>query len=271
MKNPNSSNVCSGCGTSLIDPVSVEAISIETISSVPPPAAKWESLSGSFISETNEADGKGEQHHSIGKFDLEKLNQTNALIEDHIIDEISCQNDFIYILDSEASFASTEYKVVNSIGNKSLLKCKLIKYNGKDALYYMVGKLKSFEVMLCSLDSTRLMCIVENILNQVDLIKENGFLSNVGIDARMKRIYLDAQDGQVYLTYVPIKNRCYPDIMYLENSLRNDLACIIKESSLMQEEKIRTIMQMLEEPGCSFNSLLSAIRQNRMLATSMKR
>lgn len=249
-KNSNSASVCSGCG------ISLGGLSMNTLTPVPE----------NSIEIKKENEGKTESH-SIGEFDFSKLTQTNLLLDEHIIDEISCQNDFIYILSPEVNFTSTEYKVVNNVGNKGLLKCKLIKYNGRDALYYMVGKLKSFEVMLSSLDATRFLYTMENVLNQVNTIKGNGFLADAGIDARIKRIYVDAQDGQVYMTYVPIKNRCYSDVIYLESDLRRDLAYIIRSSSLWQDEKMKIITQMLEEPGCSFNNLLSAVRQNRSISS----
>lgn len=197
-------------------------------------------------------------------FDFTKLIHNTVLTDEKLITEISCQNDFIYILNEGADFISTEYKVLNSMGNKGLLKCKLLKYNGKDAIYYMVGKLKSLEVMLASFDSMRFLYVVENILNQVSDIKRNGFLTDTGIDIRIERIYVDVDDGQVYLTYVPVKRRSYQDVIYLENDLRQNLAYMIRALFNLENGKINDIVQMLEEPGCSFSNILSAIRQSRL-------
>lgn len=258
-KNTNKASVCESCGASL-GSMSDEAFRTDCLMTV----------SSECSNKDNDLEQKRTESDNLlalsqKAFDFTKLIHNTVLTDEKLITEISCQNDFIYILNEGADFISTEYKVLNSMGNKGLLKCKLLKYNGKDAIYYMAGKLKSLEVMLASFDSMRFLYVVENILNQVSAIKKNGFLTDTGIDIRTERIYVDGDDGQVYLTYVPINRRNYQDVMYLENDLRQNLAYMIRSLFDMENAKINDIVQMLEEPGCSFSNVLSGIRQSRLV------
>ena len=265
-KNPTRASVCSSCGSPL-GGQSNEQFLMDFSASVSSERSNVDGDNG------YEEESKSSYFLNLSQktFDFEKLIHNTILTDENLITEISCQNDFIYILNEGADFLSTEYKVLNSMGNKGLLKCKRIQYNGKTAIYYMAGKLKSLEVMLQTLDSIRFLCVVENILNQVKSIKENGFLVDTGIDIRIERIYIDGADGQVYLTYVPIKRRNYHDVVYLENDLRKNLAYIIRSSYDSGNANINMIVQMLEESGCSLSNILSAVRRCRSVSSITKK
>ena len=93
------------------------------------------------------------------------------------------------------------------------------------------------------------------------------FLLDTGIDIRMKRIYVDMADGSVYLSYLPINVRCYSDPMYLEDDLRKDLSYMIRTMPNLQGSGSRIIEQMLDEPACSFASIMASIRQSLSMST----
>lgn len=195
---------------------------------------------------------------------LEELHIKNSLIENGLLEEEDTNRDFIYtILSDKAEFSSTEYKVVNSGGNQGLLKCKKIKYNGKDALYYMTGKYKAINIIMPRLTNHQFLCVLENLMNQVVNIKNNGFLEDVGVDIRLNRIYVDQSTLQVFLTYIPIKPRCYTDVIYLEDDLRKELAYIMKKTTNMQSSNAIHIAELLEESSYSFDNLLLAVKTLR--------
>lgn len=244
-KNENNATVCSCCGGSL------EGDS-----------------SGSVYQPRNNQTAKKQTSVVLH---LTDLSQTNQLIAKGSMEELQCQNDFVYILEDSSNFSSTEYKVVNSIGNKGLLRCKRIQYNGKTALYYMAGQKKSFDVIVSTFDIPRFLFVLENLLNQIDMVKSNGFLAETSVDARLNRIFVDMADGKVYLTYVPVTQRCCPDLMYLEQDLRSDLAYVIRSFANLQSMDMMQIADMMEEPACSFSNLLSVIRQCRMVTNPNSR
>lgn len=264
-KNPNDAVACSCCGMSLGGESAENPVTMKTTEKkqyaniqVESKGVKKDTTKVPIFSKTSD------ESFSL---ELDKLNQSTQLLKKDLIQEIQCQNDFIYVLSEQSDFSSTEYKVLNSIGIKGLLKCKRIKYNGKDALYYMTGQLKSLDILLPAVDSSRFLYILENLFNQINVIKSNGFLADTGLDVRIQRIFLDSADGKIYLTYIPINQRCYPDTMYLEHDLREDMAYIIRTTPTIQNSSVMNIAQMLVEPACSLGNLLSAIRQNRSMST----
>lgn len=204
-------------------------------------------------------------------FAEKNLHQTNRLIEKNKVIEIDCKKDFFFVLTEDSGFSSTEYKVLNSIQNTGLLRCKKILYNGKSALYYCTESFKSLQVVLPTLDTGQFLIVLENILNKISDIKENGFLSAAGLDMRISKIYVDVKKAEVYLTYLPLTERCYSDVMYLEKQIREDLAYLIRTVYQNHSNNMIHLMQMLEEPACSFGNLLSAIRQNRSVSTNTGR
>lgn len=210
----------------------------------------------------------GEADELKTNFSLEKLHDTNRLVKVQHVTEVECEKDFFFVLSDDAGFSSTEYKVLNSIRNTGLLRCKKMIYNGKTALYYCAESYKSMKVLLPTLDVNRFLIVLENILNQIMEVEENGFLAGTAIDARISKIYVDSSNGKVYLTYLPIKERCYSDVIYLESQLRKDLAYIMRSFPGIQANNTKVLAQMMEDLGCSFENLLTVIRQKRSMSTN---
>ena len=75
----------------------------------------------------------------------------NVLIENGIITEMKCGNNFSYILDDASLFLSTEYKVLQSQGEECFVKCMKLLYNGKIQFYFLVNEYKPLsEYRYCS-------------------------------------------------------------------------------------------------------------------------
>ena len=262
-KNGNNATICSCCG------VPLAGDSSGSLSQSSNNQNAKSAVSNSNISAVNKSNPVKKQKPVALR--LTDLNQTNQLIAKGSMEEIQCQNDFVYVLEDSSNYSSTEYKVLNSIENKGLLRCKQIRYNGKTALYYMAEQKKSFDVIASTLDAPRFLFVLENLLNQIDMVKSNGFLAETGVDARLNRIFVDMTDGKVYLTYLPVTQRCCSDLMYLEQDLRSDLAYVIRSFANLQSMDMMQIADMMEEPACSFSNLLSVIRQRRMVTNPNSR
>ncbi|WP_448902052.1 DUF6382 domain-containing protein [Eubacterium sp.] len=193
--------------------------------------------------------------------DYSELQNGNNLLNRGIIEEKECQNDFMVILNNKEDLIPIEYKILNQFDNSKMIKCKKIKYNGRQALYYKVGNLKSLEKILVTLKPINFLNITKNILEEIYVIKNNGFLSMTGLDARIKKIYVSISDNSVYLTYLPIKERIYMDETFLEESLRRDLIYIIENTPNIRDINIEEILYVLKEPECSMTNVLQTIRQ----------
>ena len=201
------------------------------------------------------------------KFDKSKLKQSHLLLENNMITDVSCDKDFFYILSDEMEFSATEYKVLNSMGNTGLLRCKRMQYNGKETLFYVTKSYKSVLVLLPLLDSTQFLNILENLIVRLMEIKGNGFLSDVGLDIRINRIFVEPSTGKIFLTYIPTKQRCYEDVIFLEQNVRDNLAYMIRTNSNICTNVTVQLAKMMEEPACSLSNLLSVIRQNRSMSS----
>ncbi len=252
-KNPDNAGICGGCGMPF-----EEGASQDSFIGVYP--IKDEDERASMVQPPVRNNAKPD-------FSVKKLIRTNPLVDAQKVREITCGKEFMFVLAEEVGISSTEYKVQNSIHSAGLLRCKKIRYNGRITLFYCTEDYKSLEILFPSLDENRFLLILENVISKVTEIRENGFLADTGLDLRISKIYVDSFDGNVYLTYLPVSERCYPDEWYLEEQLRKDLSYLLRSVSASQSFTITNLVQMLEEPACSFGSILSAIRQNRSMST----
>ena len=236
-KNPNNVSVCNGCGTPLdgnsVEPELFTNIELEETSVMPE-----------------------QQVEQLNNQEVE-----NTEIQKKEIDEKECGTDFMYILEEKAKFSTTEYRVLNSSGDNRMIPCQKIKFNDKDALFYMTGELKSFDICIPAIDGIRFLHLISDLFMQIDKLKSYGFLTDSALDIRVNRIFVDPHMDRIYLTYVPLNQRFYPDVMYLERDLRTNLVYIIKNMKNIQNNNVFDICRMLEDTSCSLEMILSVIRR----------
>lgn len=201
------------------------------------------------------------------RFQAEMLHKKHRLLENEKIEEIVCQNDFMYVLEKQISFLTTEYKVLNSAVNNRIVKCNKIKYNGKTALYYHTEQLKSLEAIATSVKAGVFRGILEDLLAQIIEIKKNGFLTAVGIDMRMKRIYVNSATKQAYLTYLPISERCYEDGLYWDEDLRDDLYYLMDTLPNLYDKDNVEIKELLLDKTNSLETVYSLLKRSSALSS----
>lgn len=249
-KNSDNRSVCEACG------LPFEGASLET-------SQKEAPRKGTVHKET-QISGKSFAEIVI---DEDNFVSYNTLFKDNIVSEKNCENDFMYIFDEKATFSTTEYRVLNSSRDNRMIPCQKIKYNGKGALFYMTGDLKALDVYLPVIDESRFLSVIGDLFLQINKLASYGFLSESALDIRIKRIFVDPHMGRIYLTYIPLNQRCYPDSMYLERELRANLVYIIEQMKHIHSANILEISRMLDDPSCSLEMIISVIR--RMSSTSM--
>lgn len=99
----------------------------------------------------------------------------NALVENGIISEMECGNNFAYIINDSNLFLSTEYKVLQSQEEGCFVKCMKLLYNGKIQFYYLVNGYKSLANMFSSIDADGFMTIMTNVFSSIISVQNNGF------------------------------------------------------------------------------------------------
>lgn len=99
----------------------------------------------------------------------------NRLLEDGCISEMECGNNFAYILNNNALFLSTDYKVLQSQEEGHFVKCMKLLFNGKTQFYYLTNGAKSLKSMLHSVvDADSFIKIVMSIISEILLVKQIG-------------------------------------------------------------------------------------------------
>lgn len=184
----------------------------------------------------------------------------NPLIDANAITELSCGNNFSYILSENTSFLLTEYKVLQNQGNDTFIKCMKMMFNGSVQLYYVATGYKPFQAILASIDSANYMKIVANILSNVLNVKNNGFLSCQNLDISFEKIFVDTSNLQVRLVYLPITKRAFDSYSSFENELRTSLIKQINNFPSLKLGRMEQFVVDLSDGSLSLDDLFNKIK-----------
>lgn len=185
----------------------------------------------------------------------------NLLIKNGSINEITCGNNFAYIVNDNNDFLSTEYKVLQSQAEGSFIKCMKLLYNGKVQLYYLTNGFKSLMSIIPSLDSRSFITIVANLFANIVAVKNNGFLSCQNIDVSSEHIFVEPSTYKVSLVYLPIGKRLYSDVSTFENELRTSLIKIIQDFPSLSSPKTKQLIDDLSNVMISIEGIYSKIKE----------
>lgn len=184
----------------------------------------------------------------------------NVHVEKGYITEMECGSNFAYILNDNSAFFSTEYKVLQSQDDSCFVKCMKMLYNGKVQLYYLTKSLKSFALMIPTLDADSFLTIVANLFSDIIDVKHNGFLSCQNIDISFERIYIDPTTYKVSLVYLPISKKIYDDNSSFENEIRTGLVKLISGVSTLSSSKTMQLASDLSNGTLTLEDVYSRIK-----------
>lgn len=184
----------------------------------------------------------------------------NILIENGIISEMKCGNDFSYILNDHSLFLSTEYKVLQGQEKGYFIKCMRVLFNGKIQFYYLTNGYKPLANMIPNLDADSFMTIITNVFSSILAVKQNGFLSCQNIDITIEKIFVEPNTYKVALIYLPISKRFYPDESIFENELRTSLIKLISGVSTLSSAKTLQFKADLSNGMLSIKDLYDRIK-----------
>lgn len=184
----------------------------------------------------------------------------NRLLENGQLQEMACGSNFAYIVNDHTSFLPTEYKVLQSQGSNSFIKCMKMLFNGKVQLYYLTEGYRPLSSLLPRIDAENFMVVVSNILADVLEVKNNGFLYCANIDISFEKIFVDPATYKVKLVYLPLKNRLFDDITAFENDLRTSLVKIISGISTLSSSKTIQLSAYLQDGTLSMESLYNKVK-----------
>lgn len=189
----------------------------------------------------------------------------DRLVENGMLEELSCGVNFSYILKDKSIFSSTEYKVLHSQSGGAFVPCMKMLYNGRIQLYYMVSELKPLAAIVGRLDSAAFLTVVRNLLSDVIAVRTNGFLSCQNVVISFDRIFVNPENLKVSLVYVPVSKRLFNDYSACEHYLRSHLTQMIKVMDYTSEGVMR-----LAEDLCNHNISLDEIYERLRGRASIK-
>lgn len=143
-----------------------------------------------------------------------------TLKDNGVITEITCGNNFEYVLKDNAIFVNTDYKVLQSQNNGIFVKCMKMTRNGLIALYYITDEYKPMQSLLDDINADTLVNVVINLFASVIEVRNNGFLACQCIDLSWDKIFVEQNTLEVKLVYLPLRVKVFEGYTEFENELR---------------------------------------------------
>lgn len=181
-------------------------------------------------------------------------------IKDGLLQELSCGSNLAYIVEDNAVFLPTEYKVLQSQAEGIFVKCMKLLYNGKIQFYYLTNGLKPFSEILSTLNADTFMTVVSNLFENILVVKNNGFLSCQNIDITFNHIFVDPATYKASLVYLPLAKKLYSDMFTFENVLRVCLIKLIKDVSSLSSPHTMQLLDDLSNSTLSLEELAARIK-----------
>lgn len=113
-------------------------------------------------------------------------------------------NNISYILNNNADFSVTGYKVMHNNSFSGMVRCAKLMYNGKIKLLYLVDGKKPLSLVISRFGTNELCTVITNILQKVIDIKANGFFLAENLNLDYDKIFVDTTDNSVHLVYFPL-------------------------------------------------------------------
>lgn len=138
-----------------------------------------------------------------------------------------------YVLDDRSLFLPTEYKVLQS--QSCFAKTMKMLFNNKIQFFYYIQDLQPLLSLLPQLKPIQFEGIVTELFAKVISIRQNGFLSCESIDVSLEHIYIKPVSNQVYLLYIPAKQRMFDCYANFESKLRNVISKAVYETPALSK------------------------------------
>lgn len=120
------------------------------------------------------------------------------------IEAIRYMENLAYLLNDEALFFGTGYKVLQSQSEDDFISCARSRHNGRIKLVFFTEGYRSLSDCSQSMDAPALHAIIADLVKTINRVKQNGFLVIQNIDLDPDRIYVDAATLKTRIIYLPI-------------------------------------------------------------------
>lgn len=152
-----------------------------------------------------------------------------TLKDNGVISEITCGNNFEYILSNNTTFVNTDYKVLQSQNNGIFVKCMKMTRNGLIDLYYVTDEYRPMATMFVGINADTLVNVVVNLFASVIEVRNNGFLACQCIDMSWDKIFVEQNTLKVKLVYLPLNVRVFDSYAEFESELRTSIVKLVNK------------------------------------------
>jgi hypothetical protein len=182
------------------------------------------------------------------------------LKDNGVISEITCGNNFEYILKDSTSFANTDYKVLSSQNNGIFVKCMKINRNGHVSLYYLTEDYRPMSSMFVGITADALVNVVISLFGSILEVRNNGFLACQCIDLSWDKIFVEQRTLKVKLIYLPLSVKAFDSYTEFENELKVALVKLIDKVIVNNNPKIDQLVRNLRDGTLSIENIYNKFR-----------
>jgi hypothetical protein len=183
----------------------------------------------------------------------------NSLGFENSIKENRDSTNISYILEQEPLFFETGYKVLQNQGKNGFAKCVRVSHNGKIKLVYDISKYKSLQSLIRQLTPESFFSITSRLFDIISEVKHNGFMQCENIDVDLDKIFIDCNNLNVFLIYLPVNTHTsLSSIGVFERKLKINLTEAISKNSNLNSDMVCRLYNDLQND----NYLLDDIKEN---------
>ena len=154
-----------------------------------------------------------------------------------------------------ATFVETDYKVLQSQSNDVFIKCMKINRNGKVAFCYLANEYRTVASLKTAISCESAIELAVNLLECINKVKTNGFLSVSSIVLDEDKIFVDGNTMKVRLVYIPINEKIYDSNADFEEALRNTVHDILNSVVNDRNEKLEGMLSDVMDSSIPLDSI----------------
>lgn len=151
-----------------------------------------------------------------------------------------------YIIEDERYFSQNNYQTLQNQMNNGFLKCVQLSQEGKIKLVYHIFNLKPLQSILPQLTAESFWTIISKVLNIVLELKSNGFLQVQNLNISFDKIFIDPNNLNVYLVYLPINIEADANSNFIfERKLKQNIIEAISRNPNLNSELTARLYQAI--------------------------
>ena len=164
------------------------------------------------------------------------------------ITEIRRDRNIAFVLEG-VRILETEYKIMQSQTELSLLPCMRYLRNGKEALLFLTGGNRTFADYIGMASAEQLECASRNLIRSLAGLSETGFLTCRKADIDFEKIFVNDRTGQISLLYYPLDFCLFRDESEVRETLKRQFSRYMPEEGEGWPPSVSDYVKGTEETG----------------------